>query len=54
MLQYYGRQMGVLVDWTPKCHCELAGEGIEYSWAAAKNKYRYYCEKKQGTISKLG
>jgi len=40
MLQYYGRQMGVLVDRTPKCHCELAGEGIEYSWAAAKNKYR--------------
>jgi hypothetical protein len=40
MLQYYGRMMGVLVDRTPKCHCELAGEGIEYSWAAAKNKYR--------------
>jgi hypothetical protein len=42
MLQYYGRMMGVMVDRTPKCHCEMAGEGIEYSWAAAKNKYRRY------------
>jgi hypothetical protein len=40
MLQYYGWQMGILVDWMPKCHCELAGEGIEYSWTASKNKYR--------------
>ncbi len=38
MLQYYGRMMGVLVDQTPKCYCGLAGEGIGYSWAAAKNK----------------
>mmetsp|Transcript_15909 Transcript_15909/g.45748 ORF Transcript_15909/g.45748 Transcript_15909/m.45748 type:complete len:162 (+) Transcript_15909:833-1318(+) len=28
------------VDRTPKCHPELAGEGIEYSWGAAKNYYR--------------
>jgi hypothetical protein len=39
MLQYYGRLMGVTVDQTPKCHSEMAGEGIEYSWAAAKNKF---------------
>ena len=32
LLQSMGREMGVLVDRTPKCHCELAGEGIEYSW----------------------
>jgi hypothetical protein len=32
--------MGVLVDRTPKCHCELAGEGIEYSWGCSKNYYR--------------
>jgi hypothetical protein len=31
LLQSTGREMGVLVDRTPKCHCELAGEGIEYS-----------------------
>jgi hypothetical protein len=30
------QSMGVLVDRTPKCHCELAGEGIEYSWSCAK------------------
>jgi len=42
MLQYYGRLMGVAVNRTPKCHCELAGEGIEYSWAASKNKYRRF------------
>ncbi len=42
MLQYYGRMMGITIDRTPKCHCELAGEGIEYSWAASKNKYRRF------------
>jgi len=36
LLQSMGREMGVLVDRTPKCHCELAGEGIEYSWSCAK------------------
>ncbi len=30
MLQCYGRLMGVTVDRAPKCHCEMAGEGIEY------------------------
>jgi transposase len=25
---------------TPKFHCELAGEGIEYSWGAAKRLYQ--------------
>jgi hypothetical protein len=30
-LQTNGREMGMLVDRTPKCHCKLAGEGIEYS-----------------------
>jgi hypothetical protein len=38
MLQYYGRIMGVIIDCTSKCHCKLAGEGIEYSWAASINK----------------
>jgi hypothetical protein len=30
----------VTVNRTPKCHCELAGEGIEYSWGCAKNYYQ--------------
>jgi hypothetical protein len=42
MLQYYGRLLGVAVDPTPKCHCELAGEGIKYSWAASKTKYQRF------------
>ena len=29
-----------LLDRTPKCHCEMAGEGIEYAWGCAKNYYR--------------
>ena len=36
LLQYYGNKLGVVVDRTPKCHPELAGEGIEYMWAVAK------------------
>jgi hypothetical protein len=40
MLQSMGRSLGVLIDRTPKCHPELAGEGIEYSWGCAKNFYR--------------
>ena len=40
LLQSMGRRMGILVDRTPKCHCEMAGEGVEYSWGCAKNAYR--------------
>ena len=36
LLQSMGRGMGVLVDRTPKCHCEMAGEGIEYSCGCQK------------------
>ena len=33
LLMFYGRQLGVIVDRTPKCHPELAGEQcIEYAW----------------------
>ncbi len=32
LLQVNGHEMEVLVDRTPKCHCELASEGIEYTW----------------------
>ena len=43
LLQYYGRLLGVTVDRTPKCHPELAGEGIEYTWGGAKG---FYCRLK--------
>jgi hypothetical protein len=36
LLQYHGRQLGVVIDRTPKCHPEMAGEGIEYNWGCAK------------------
>ena len=40
MLQLMVRKMGMEVDRTPKCHAEMAGEGIEYVWALIKNAYR--------------
>jgi hypothetical protein len=40
LLQYHGKMLGVLVDRSPKCHPEVAGEGIEYSWGCGKGKYR--------------
>ncbi|KAI2503816.1 hypothetical protein MHU86_10621 [Fragilaria crotonensis] len=39
-LQHLGTQLGVSVELTPKFHAELAGEGVEYSWAQAKSFYR--------------
>ena len=33
-------RLGVEVDRSTKCHPELAGEGIEYSWGRAKSVYR--------------
>jgi hypothetical protein len=48
-MKYHGRMLGVKVNQTPKNHSEMTGEGIEYSWAAAKGFY--HClplsEKKQ-------
>ena len=38
-LQYTGRKLGATVDRTPKCHQELAGKAIEYSWGCAKSIY---------------
>ena len=32
--------LNVSILFTPKFHCELAGEGIEYAWGAAKRMYR--------------
>jgi hypothetical protein len=40
LLQIKALEMGVSMDRTPKCHCELAGEGIEYAWGCAKNHFR--------------
>jgi len=32
-LQYMGTKLGMVVDRSPKYHLEIAGEGVEYSWA---------------------
>ena len=40
MLQHIANGLGVKVMLTPKCHAELAGEGIEYLWGRAKGTYR--------------
>ena len=37
LLQAMGRKLGVTMDQTLKHHCELAREGIEYSWGCTKN-----------------
>ena len=40
LLQFHTQKLGASVDRSPKCHPELAGEGIEYAWALAKLRYR--------------
>ena len=40
MMQHIAKVLGVKVLLTPKCHAELAGEGVEYVWACAKGAYR--------------
>ena len=40
MMEFIGRKVGVEVILTPKCHAELAGEGVEYLWTCSKNHYR--------------
>ena len=39
-LQFLATQLGVTVHLTPKFHAELAGEGVEYSWAHSKPFYQ--------------
>jgi hypothetical protein len=40
MLQSMGHSLGVLINRTPKCQPELAGEGIKYLWGCTKNFYQ--------------
>jgi hypothetical protein len=39
LLQHIGSLLGVFIDRTPKCHCEMANKGIEYSWGLGNNAY---------------
>ena len=40
LLQFHAAKLGVVLDRSPKCHPEIAGEGIEYAWAFSKQEYR--------------
>ena len=40
LLQYHCALLGVKVVRSPKCHCKIAGKGIEYAWGAAKIWFR--------------
>jgi hypothetical protein len=48
-LQFLRTQLGVTVVLMPKFHAELAGEGVEYSWAHSKAYYqRMLLSRKRG------
>jgi len=48
-LQVLGKELGMVVDATPKFHAELAGKGIKYSWGHAKGAYcRMALSERQG------
>ncbi len=47
MLQHIAKNLGVTLLLTPKCHAELAGEGVEYVWACAKGAYRNSTEERK-------
>jgi hypothetical protein len=50
LLQYHGRLLGVKVEWTPKCHPEIAGAGIEYDWGVGRVYIAIYlcCKRTKG------
>lgn len=49
LLQVRAEEMGISIVRSPKCHPEIAGEGIEYVWGVSKNDYkRQPLEQKRG------
>lgn len=51
-LETLAEEIGVVVESSPKCHPEIAGEGIEYTFAAYKMDYRKkntYCSRTMHT-----
>ena len=47
LLQYRAQELGVAIDCSPKRHLEIAGDGIEFCWGPAKNKYRRFSFKER-------
>ncbi len=52
MMQYIGTKLGVEVMLTPKCHAEIAGEGVEYMWLGVCQRHipEHGTEGKEGEI----
>ena len=48
LLQYHAQKLGAILDLTPKCHLEIAGEGIKYAWGLLKLDYA--CSNEQFAI----
>ncbi len=49
MLQLMATLMHIQVDQSPKCHCEVAGNGIKNTWACNKNHHWcFLLEQKHG------
>jgi hypothetical protein len=44
----------VKVVWTPKCHPEIAGKGIEYDWGCRKGFYCRLALSAKETKNKFG
>ena len=53
LLQLNLDNLGAQCFHSPKFHCELAGEGIEYSWGVAKLAYRKLKKAEKNTIGKF-
>jgi hypothetical protein len=54
LLQHHGRLLGVKAERTPKCHPEIAGEGIECDWGCAKGVHRRLPMSEKRTKKKFG
>ena len=47
------RNINIIVDCSPKCHPEVAGEGIEYTWAQAKSYIRHIPISKRRSVDEF-
>ena len=47
-LQYHASKLVAVPDYSPKCHPELVGEEIQYTWGLVNIQYRCPPTKKQG------
>ena len=53
LLQFRAQQLGVRLRCSPKYHPEIAGEVIEFCWAASKNSYRRHRIENKRTKAKF-